>query len=117
MKKFFKLAAVAAVAMLTVVACKNNKPAEEVIDSTAIETIAEEEVIDTMLAVADTTPVVEEQAAPVKKVAKKAETKAEPEAAVKQVNATREAPAPTVSEKVDPNADIQKNDQVKRARR
>jgi hypothetical protein len=118
MKKFFKLAAIAAVAMLTVVACKNNKPAEEVIDSTAIETIAEEDVIDTMLAIADTTPVVEEQAATAKKVVKKATTPTVTEAPIDNTSKNVKTVAPSnPTEKVDANADVQKNTEVKRTRR
>ena len=92
MKKFFKLAAIAAVAMLTVVACKNNKPAEEVIDSTAIETIAE--------------------------VVKKATTPTVTEAPIDNTSKNVKTVAPSnPTEKVDANADVQKNTDVKRTRR
>lgn len=79
MKKTIRLAAIAAVASLTIVACNNNKTAEEAVDSTAIEQVAEEVATESE-AVADTVAaVVEEQvAAPAKKAAttaKKAATK------------------------------------------
>ena len=46
MKKSFKLAAIAAIASLTIVACNNNNTeATDTIDSTAIEQVAEEEII------------------------------------------------------------------------
>ena len=73
MKKVFKLAAIAAIASMTLVACNNNNTeATDTIDSTAIEQIADEEIIAEPAEVLDTTPVVEEQQAePVKKAAKK----------------------------------------------
>lgn len=117
MKKFFKLAAIAAVAMITVVACKNNKPTEEPVDSTAIETVVEEEMIDTLVAIADTTPVVEEQAAPtVKKVAQKVkETKAEVDATVKDPTMKAVAPDPTA--KATNTNEVKVDNTVKRTRR
>ena len=69
MKKTIRLAAIAAVASLTIVACNNNKTAEEAVDSTAIEQVAEE-VATECEAVADTVAAVaEEVAAPAKKAA------------------------------------------------
>jgi hypothetical protein len=78
MKKVFKLAAIAAIASMTLVACNNNNTeATDTIDSTAIEQIADEEIIAEPAEVLDTTPVVEEQKAePVKKAAKKTAQKA-----------------------------------------
>ena len=78
MKKVFKLAAIAAIASMTLVACNNNNTeATDTIDSTAIEQIADEEIIAEPAEVLDTTPVVEEQQAePVKKAAKKTAQKA-----------------------------------------
>ena len=116
MKKFFKLAAVATLAMLTVVACKNNKTTEEPVDSTAIEAVAEEEMIDTLIAVEDTTPVVEEQAAPAtKKVTKKAE---EPklEATTVDPTAKKVAPDPT-AKAVKAEGEATVDPTVKRTRR
>lgn len=78
MKKTFKLIAAVAIASLTVVACNNNKPAEEVIDSTTIEQVVAEEVIEEPVQVADT---VKQEAtatktnAATKKATKKAEVK------------------------------------------
>jgi hypothetical protein len=72
MKKSFKVLAIAAIASLTIVACgNNNTEATDTIDSTAIEQVAEEEIIAEPAEVLDTTPVVEEQQAPAtsKKVA------------------------------------------------
>lgn len=65
MKKSFKLAAIAAIASLTIVACNNNNTeATDTIDSTAIEQVVEEqEMIAEPAEVLDTTPVVEEQKA------------------------------------------------------
>lgn len=70
MKKTIRLAAIAAVASLTIVACNNNKTAEEAVDSTAIEQVAEE-VATECEAVADTVAAVAEEqvAAPAKKAA------------------------------------------------
>ena len=82
MKKFAKLLGVAALATLTLVACKN-QPAEEPVDTMmeAIDTTVESEAIDTTV-VAE---VVEQPAA--KKVAKKAE---EPQKAVNAKAATKD---------------------------
>ncbi len=99
MKKTFKLAAIAAIASLALVACNNNKAAEEEVDSTAIEQIAEEvapvadEIADTVAAVAETPA-----PAPAKKTpAKKAEPK--DEGMKIQVNTT----TTSTEIKVDPN--------------
>lgn len=79
MKKVFKLAAIAAIASVTLVACNNNnKPAEEEIDTTAIEQIAEDELFADPMDVVDTVvAVVEQQATAAKKTVKKAEKKIE----------------------------------------
>lgn len=78
MKKVFKLAAIAAIASMTLVACNNNNTeATDTIDSTAIEQIADEEIIAEPVEVLDTTPVVEEQQAEAaKKAVKKTAQKA-----------------------------------------
>ena len=88
MKSIFKFAAVVAIASLAFVACKNNQPAEEEIDSTAIEQIVEDEIACDAVEVADTVVVEEETpaqtvkkpttqkpAAPTATKATKAETK------------------------------------------
>lgn len=94
MKKTFRLAAIAAVASLTIVACNNNKTAEEAVDSTAIEQVAEE-VATECEAVADTVAAaVEEQVAT---TAKKAATTAKKAAAKKVEEGTN-----TVKEEVAP---------------
>lgn len=75
MKKMFRLAAIVAVASLTMVACNNNKAAEEPAeDTTAIEQIAEDEMVADSV-VAEDTVTVAEATAPAKKKAtvKKAE--------------------------------------------
>lgn len=103
MKKSFKLLAVAAIASLTIVACNNNKPAEEEIDSTPIEEIVEDEVIAEPVAVADTTPAtVEEQ---VTKVAKKAVKKASNEVITKlEDNTIKEEVKPATKEEINTEA-------------
>jgi len=85
MKSIFKFAAVVAIASLAFVACKNNQPAEEEIDSTAIEQIVEDEIACDAVEVADTVVVEEETPAqtvkkpttkkPAAPTATKAETK------------------------------------------
>lgn len=87
MKKVFKMAAIAAIASMTLVACNNNTEATDTIDSTAIEQIADEELIAEPVEVLDTTPVVEEQQAETaKKVVKKTAQKA-----AQQIEKTAEA--------------------------
>ncbi len=102
MKKSFKVLAIAAIASLTFVACNNNQTAEEAVDSTAIEQVAEEEVIAEPVAVADTTPVVEEQAPaakqPVKKAVMKEKQKAESQPEIKK--AVDEQPAAPAANKL-----------------
>ena len=81
MKNIFKLAAIAAVATSMLVACNLKKNAEEEIDSTAIEQVAEEvivaeqpaEVLDTVA-----TEVQQDVVATAKKAVKKAQPVAQP---------------------------------------
>lgn len=75
MKKSIKFLAVVAIASMTMVACNNNAPAEEVVDSAAIEQIVPEETIAEPAEVLDTTPVVEEQKAAATTTTKKPATK------------------------------------------
>ena len=105
MKKTFKLAAIAVAASLALVACNNNKPVEEVIDSTAIETVAVEPVIEE--AVDTITNIVEEQAEAAKQTAKKAVKKAATEATKRVVD---EANAGASSAKEAPKTDVQKSE-------
>lgn len=60
MKSIFKLAAVVAVASLTLVACKNNQPAEEAVDSTAIEQVVEDEMVPEVVEAVDTVAAAEQ---------------------------------------------------------
>lgn len=83
MKNVFKLAAVAVIASLTLVACKNNQTTEEPVDSTAIEQICEEEMVcDT---VAPDTVAVEEPVA-AQTTTKKTTKKATPTATLNTEN-------------------------------
>lgn len=91
MKKTFKFAAIAIVASLTMIACNNNNQAtEDTIDSTAIEQIAEDELIaePVVAEVADT--VKEETPAPTAK-----------KPAVKKTPTTQKETVPTKVEKTD----------------
>lgn len=111
MKKMLKVAAVIAVASLAFVACKNNKPAEEPIDSTQIEMVVEDSMaIDSIV---DTTVVAEEVTpAPAKKAtAKKAEPKTQ-EAGTVEVNPAKKEQKVTI-ETAKPE-DIEKTNTVKR---
>ncbi len=91
MKKTFKFAAIAVVASLTMIACNNNNQAiEDTIDSTAIEQVAQDEMIAEPEVVAVTDTVKEEAPAPAKKPAVK-KTPAQPQ----------KQPVPTTIEKND----------------
>lgn len=108
MKKSFKVLAIAAIASLTFVACNNNNTeATDTIDSTAIEQVVEEEVIAEPVAVADTTPVVEEQAPavkqPVKNIVKKEEKKAESQNELKKSVEEQQPAAPAANKLQTPN--------------
>jgi hypothetical protein len=106
MKKTFKLAAIAVAASLALVACNNNtKPVEEAIDSTAIETVAVEPVIEE--AVDTITNIVEEQAEAAKQTAKKAVKKAATEASKRVVD---EANVGASSAKEAPKTDVKKSE-------
>jgi FKBP-type peptidyl-prolyl cis-trans isomerase len=80
MKKMFKLAAIAAISSLTIVACNNNKPAEEEADTTAIEQVVEDEMIAEPAEAVEAAPAVEEKTAEPAKAttAKPAAKKEEP---------------------------------------
>lgn len=79
MKKTIKMLAVAAMASMTIVACNNNKPAEEPVDTTAIEQVAEEQIEEPVEALDTVAQAVAEEAqVAAKKVAKKATKKDEP---------------------------------------
>ena len=108
MKKVFKFMAFAAIASLTFVACNNNnKPAEEVIDTTEIEAIAEDMMDETAEAIDSATAVVEEVAETTVQTAKQTAKQTVKKAAKKEVKdvkkeenaTTTPAPAP-VPEKV-----------------
>lgn len=105
MKKTFKLAAIAVAASLALVACNNNKPAEEAIDSTTIETVAVEPVIEE--AVDTITNIVEEQAEAAKQTAKKAVKKAATEASKRVVD---EANVGASSANEAPKTDVKKSE-------
>ncbi len=79
MKKVFRLAAIAAIATCTLVACNNNKPAEEVEDTTAIEQVVEE-MTEEVAVIEDTVTMCIRDRAPaaVKPVAKKKTATAKP---------------------------------------
>lgn len=112
MKKMFKVAAIVAVASLALVACKNNKPAEEETIDTTIEQIAEDEMTVDSLIAEDTTVVAEEPAAPAKKpAAKKAENKPV-EAGVAEINPDKKVVVETKDAE-----DISKTSTVKRTGR
>lgn len=110
MKKTMKLVALAVVASLTVVACNNNKAAEETVDSTAIEQVAEEvateaeAVADTVVAVAEETA--KEAVKTTANTAKKAVKKAAKNE-VKEVEKVSSVSTAT------PNANAQKTDKPK----
>jgi len=111
-----KLAAIAVVASLALVACKNNKVEEPIdtVDTTAIEQVVDEicdSVVDTVdLAVA------EEPAAPaVKKTAKKAAQPAE--AGVKAADNTSKAVASNATDNNIKEGEATKVDNVKRTGR
>lgn len=109
MKKMLKVAAIVAVASLAFVACKNNKPAEEPIDSTQIEMVVEDSMaIDSIV---DTTVVAEEVTpAPAKKAtAKKAEPKTQEAGTVEVDNAAKKVKIETAKPE-----DIEKTNTVKR---
>ncbi len=76
MKRMFKVAAIVAVASLALVACKNNKEAEEpIVDDTTIQLCADDMTVDTLV---EDTVTVAEEATPVatkKTTTKKAENK------------------------------------------
>lgn len=70
MKKVFRLAAIAIVAMAMTTACNNNAP-EEVVEDTIVEEVVEDTVIDTVVEEVVEEPVVE---TPTKPATKKATT-------------------------------------------
>ena len=108
----FRLAAIVAVASLTMVACNNNKAAEEPAeDTTAIEQIAEEEMVAD---IEDTIAVVEETPAPtIKKTVKKTETKPTEAGLKEQDNSSKI----TATSKVAEGTEVTKTDAVKRTGR
>lgn len=96
MKKVFKMAAIAAIASITLVACNNNKAATE--DTTAaepIEQIVEDEMMAEPAEVLDTTPVVKEEPA-AKKAVKPAAKKTD-----KNTVKTAETTAPSTSQNLE----------------
>ena len=114
MKKTFRLAAIAAVASLALVACKNNKQVEEEIDTVAIEEIADEAIVeenvDTVVAVAAT-----EAKAAATTATKKVSAPA-PKAKEKEIKVDQ-APAEEVATKNTTMKDLGNSQQVQSNRR
>lgn len=110
-----KFAAIAVVASLALVACKNNKAEEPVdtIDTTAIEQVVDE-IADSVIDTVDLA-VVEEPAPAVKKTSKKAAQPAE--AGVKTADNTSKAVAATATDNNIKEGEATKVDNVKRTGR
>lgn len=75
MKTIVRNIALAVAVMGLTVACNNNKPAEEVIDSTPVEEVVEEVVEEAPVEVAEAVEEAPVQAAPAKKATPKVEVK------------------------------------------
>ena len=113
MKSIFKLAAVVAVASLTLVACKNNQPAEEAVDSTAIEQVVEDEMVPEVVEAVDTVAAAEQT--PAQTVKKPATQKKAPTAAKAEAQPAATATTPSLDKApVQGSGEATKTNTVKR---